>query len=221
MNARLAALLSELSQLGISLEPDGDQLRVRAPEGVLNGELRKALSEHKVELLTLLRRAAFTASTIPLVPRDQRLPLSFAQQRLWVLNRLDPTSSAYNMPVRWQLIGVLDTTALRRSLNALIVRHESLRTTIRDRSGRTGAGDSTSAVLSISTSSMWATRLLPNKPKKRIAWRWSKSIRHSIWRRVRCFARCWCARVRSFTFCRSWRTTSCSTGGRPVCSFAS
>ncbi|HEY0543783.1 MAG TPA: amino acid adenylation domain-containing protein, partial [Pyrinomonadaceae bacterium] len=66
----------------------------------------------------------------PLVPvsREQHLPLSFAQQRLWFLSELEPTSSFYNMPAAVRLSGYLETDVLRRALNEIIRRHESLRT---------------------------------------------------------------------------------------------
>jgi acyl carrier protein len=62
------------------------------------------------------------------VPRTGPLPLSFAQQRLWFLDRLLPEKSTYNVPSLWRLGGQLDTQALRRSLDTLVQRHESLRT---------------------------------------------------------------------------------------------
>src|SRR5205807_10011281 len=54
---------------------------------------------------------------------------SFAQQRVWFLDQLEPQSAAYNMPTSVQLNLSHDVEALERSLNALIVRHEVLRTT--------------------------------------------------------------------------------------------
>jgi amino acid adenylation domain-containing protein len=67
----------------------------------------------------------------PLLPatRNPPPPLSFAQQRLWFLQQLDPTSSAYNVPVASRIVGPLDVGALERSCIELIRRHESLRTT--------------------------------------------------------------------------------------------
>ncbi|HEY0733579.1 MAG TPA: condensation domain-containing protein, partial [Herpetosiphonaceae bacterium] len=63
------------------------------------------------------------------VERDQALPLSFAQQRLWFLDQLTPHSAAYNVPLALRLHGALDVAALQSSLDALVVRHEALRTT--------------------------------------------------------------------------------------------
>ena len=55
------------------------------------------------------------------------MPLSFAQQRLWFLAQLEPESANYNVPVALRLCGDLDRSALRRSLDALFARHQSLR----------------------------------------------------------------------------------------------
>ena len=59
-----------------------------------------------------------------------RIPLSFAQQRLWFLDQLEPGSGLYTIPCGARLKGTLDSSALRRALEALAARHESLRTTV-------------------------------------------------------------------------------------------
>ncbi len=66
----------------------------------------------------------------PLVPaaRDRELPLSFAQQRLWFLDQLDPGSSAYNMPLAVRLHGAVEAGLLERIFNEVVRRHEVLRT---------------------------------------------------------------------------------------------
>ncbi|MCA2208204.1 non-ribosomal peptide synthetase [Nocardia rosealba] len=61
-------------------------------------------------------------------PRPSVLPLSPAQQRMWFLNRFDPTTGAYNIPIAVRLSGVLDHAALRAAVRDLIARHEVLRT---------------------------------------------------------------------------------------------
>ena len=63
------------------------------------------------------------------VTRDQRLPLSFAQQRLWVLDQIETHSSLYNMPRALRLRGTLNVEALEQALNGIVARHEILRTT--------------------------------------------------------------------------------------------
>ncbi|HEX2188190.1 MAG TPA: condensation domain-containing protein, partial [Longimicrobiaceae bacterium] len=76
---------------------------------------------------------AALAPPIERVPRDEPLPLSFAQQRLWLVDRLEPGSPAYNVPHALRLRGALDTRALRASLDELVRRHETLRTTFAER----------------------------------------------------------------------------------------
>ncbi len=72
--------------------------------------------------------ARAVAPPIVPVPRDRPLPLSFAQQRLWFLDQLQPGSAAYNLPAALRLHGRLDAAALRKSLSEVVRRHESLRT---------------------------------------------------------------------------------------------
>jgi amino acid adenylation domain-containing protein len=63
------------------------------------------------------------------VPRDGVLPLSFAQQRLWFLDQLDPLRPDYNVPLAVRLRGALNPSALVRALSDSLRRHEILRTT--------------------------------------------------------------------------------------------
>ncbi|HEX2569410.1 MAG TPA: amino acid adenylation domain-containing protein [Polyangia bacterium] len=67
-------------------------------------------------------------ATITPIPRDGELPLSFAQQRLWFLDRLAPGSPFYNIPVAVRVTGALSVEALERSLGEVVRRHEALRT---------------------------------------------------------------------------------------------
>ena len=81
------------------------------------------------ELAAELRSASSNGSRPPLlaIPRDGPLPLSFAQQRLWFLDRLIPESSAYLLPAAITLRGELDHAVLVSALQKIIDRHETLR----------------------------------------------------------------------------------------------
>ncbi|MGW0328306.1 amino acid adenylation domain-containing protein [Nocardia sp. NPDC003183] len=69
-----------------------------------------------------------TAPRLLAGPRPQRVPLSLAQQRMWLLNRLDPDATVYNIPAAIRLTGALDLTALGLGVADLFARHEVLRT---------------------------------------------------------------------------------------------
>ncbi len=77
---------------------------------------------------------------VPKVPRHagQVFPLSYSQQRLWVLDQIEPGNTAYNMTGAIRVRGALDESALRRALNALVARHETLRTTFVEVEGKAG-----------------------------------------------------------------------------------
>ncbi|WP_417894396.1 non-ribosomal peptide synthetase [Bacillus pseudomycoides] len=73
----------------------------------------------------------------PLQPKErgERVPLSYAQQRLWFMNQLEPNSSLYNIPTTWCLKGKWAIEALEKGYNALIHRHEMLRTVFQEING--------------------------------------------------------------------------------------
>ncbi|MEA5363472.1 non-ribosomal peptide synthase/polyketide synthase [Amycolatopsis sp., V23-08] len=87
---------------------------------------------------TLKRRLAGRAERTDVIGRASReedLPLSFAQQRLWFLDEFQPGDAEYNSAVGLRLTGALDPAALTGALGDLVARHESLRTTIDDAAG--------------------------------------------------------------------------------------
>ena len=85
------------------------------------------------ERIAKARRRAKTS--IPTIPRSAPLPLSFAQERIWLHSELRPDSVVYNRPTYFRVTGELDLERLERALSTVISRHESLRTTISAASG--------------------------------------------------------------------------------------
>ncbi|MFC4377361.1 amino acid adenylation domain-containing protein [Nocardia halotolerans] len=81
-------------------------------------------------LATRVRPGVVATPRPPLIPAAERgvVPLSPAQHRMWVLNRIDPDSPAYNIPLVLRLRGALDTSALRYAVADVLERHEALRT---------------------------------------------------------------------------------------------
>jgi amino acid adenylation domain-containing protein len=81
-------------------------------------------------------RRTFRENAIRPVARRGLLPLSFQQQRLWLVERLTPTGSAYHIPYVFRLRGPLDAAVLASALGTLAERHEVLRTRFVERDGR-------------------------------------------------------------------------------------
>ncbi|AHH21631.1 non-ribosomal peptide synthetase [Nocardia nova SH22a] len=89
----------------------------------------RALFEHpRVHDLAAVAVAGADRPALTADARPDRLPLSPAQQRMWFLNRFDPASAAYNIPLVLRLSGDADLPALARALRDVLGRHESLRT---------------------------------------------------------------------------------------------
>ncbi|GHO57936.1 hypothetical protein KSB_64110 [Ktedonobacter robiniae] len=74
--------------------------------------------------------------SLVVVERKQDLPLSFTQQRLWLLDQIEPGSAAYNIPTATRLHGPLNKAVLEKSLREVVRRHEALRTTFKEKNGQ-------------------------------------------------------------------------------------
>jgi len=99
-----------------------------------SNDLRRSIAELSPAKRALLERRLLTkcAAETPAIPRRDvaaSYPLSFGQQRLWFLDRLEPESAVYNIARAVHLRGALQVEALRQALDAIVARHEALRTT--------------------------------------------------------------------------------------------
>ena len=86
-----------------------------------------AMLAAEVEQL-MYQGGSLQAAPVVRTSREVELPLSFAQQRLWLIDRLTPGSPLYNMPMAVRLTGALNLDALERTLREIVRRHEVLRT---------------------------------------------------------------------------------------------
>ncbi len=125
-----AEFIGVLRQRDIRLLVDGGRLRVSAPPGALTEEWRAELARRKDELLEVLQAAAGGAAALEAIDRTPDLPLSSAQQRLWLLHELDPGNAAYHVVFADRIHGPLDLDRLAAAWHALVARQESLRTRI-------------------------------------------------------------------------------------------
>ncbi|HEV2846695.1 MAG TPA: condensation domain-containing protein, partial [Thermoanaerobaculia bacterium] len=110
-----------------------DELGVELPVATL---FERPTVEALAEAIAARRaEAAPAAPPIVPVPREGDLPLSFAQERFWFLDRLEPDGSGYNMSSGVLLTGELSAPALVATLSEIVRRHESLRTVFPERNG--------------------------------------------------------------------------------------
>ena len=129
-------LLLRLRDLDVEVWVEGDRLKFSSKASI-SAELRDELNAAEADLVRFLQdaepdEAEPASGSVPAIrpiPRDQHLPLSFAQQRLWFLDQFDAGGAAYNMALALWLRGNLDVASLEWSLGEVVRRHEVLSTT--------------------------------------------------------------------------------------------
>ncbi|MGB0521647.1 MAG: amino acid adenylation domain-containing protein [Flammeovirgaceae bacterium] len=135
-------LLSEAQKEGVQLFLEGEKLRMRVVKNrKLSPDLLANIKAHKETLVDFLQTdlAQFEQEEhqehkINPQERPEALPLSFAQQRLWFIDKLEQGTN-YHIPLALRFVGQLDETALKRAFHQLLARHEVLRTVFREQNG--------------------------------------------------------------------------------------
>ena len=123
-------LLEELRALDVRLRVEDGRLRVNAPKGSLTPALEAALVARKQELVEVLSTRAERTGRAPMVAVSRNaapLRLSFVQERLWVLEQLQPGQTAYNLAVCTGEVPDLDISSVLTALRRVVERHEILR----------------------------------------------------------------------------------------------
>ncbi|MGY3450251.1 amino acid adenylation domain-containing protein [Bradyrhizobium sp. USDA 4353] len=123
-------LLSSLRQDGVQIWSENGRVRYRAPKGVMTRERLDELRARQLEIATFLREASAAGDALPPIEvrRSGDLPLSFAQERLWFLEQLGLATSSYHVAVAIRMDGDLNEEPLRKTFEAIVDRHEVLRT---------------------------------------------------------------------------------------------
>jgi len=122
-----AEFLAYLSSLGVELRASQGKLRLNAPVNAVTPALQEQLRQRKPRLLTYLIESS---------QEEETAPLTFAQQRLWLIERFSPGTLAYNVPQSWVVQEEINPEVLRTALHALSNRHPALRTRIEMREGQ-------------------------------------------------------------------------------------
>jgi amino acid adenylation domain-containing protein len=149
--AEVMAEILSLEQVGVDddfFELGGHSLLIPRVTSRLNDlfavelPMRAVFDHSKIselaEKITSLREVSEPAAEIPLqvVSRDGKLPLTFAQESLWAIDRISPETGAYNISRALLLKGELAVEALQASIDNIVARHESLRTTFPSENGK-------------------------------------------------------------------------------------
>ena len=124
MSGTTEHLVEELRRRQVHLALADDRLQVDWPIDEVESELVERVRACEAELIAHLRGR----EAAPAAVACEVAPLSFAQQRIWFIDRLEGGSAQYHLPIAIRLSGALDRDALQRAFDAMLVRHEALRT---------------------------------------------------------------------------------------------
>ncbi|MDK1288429.1 non-ribosomal peptide synthetase [Pseudoalteromonas umbrosa] len=118
---KVAALIKHLKDKGITLLLSDGKLKSQAAPGAITKDIATQIRENKNELVEFLA----SEQAIPRIQKDE-YELSFSQQRLWFLDKLEGQTSTYNMSIAYQLKGMIQVQALEGALNDLLTANPAL-----------------------------------------------------------------------------------------------
>ncbi|MCB0644717.1 MAG: hypothetical protein KDC44_23895, partial [Phaeodactylibacter sp.] len=126
-NLTLKQTLNELIRSGFHFETAQDKLLIKGDLSALSEAQKQFLREHKAAIIQLIENQ--TAKALPIRPMDSKAPrlLSYSQQGLWLLDKINSGSQQYNITSAFRLAGELDEAALQQTFYTILERHESLR----------------------------------------------------------------------------------------------
>ena len=133
----IETLVENLISAGVTIKVNEGNLKINAPKGALTPVLKQALKANKQALITYLQQVGQQGGhqAIPQLPQQAFYDLSHAQRRLWVLDQLEASNTAFNMPVSTDFKTV-NRPALQKAFLALVQRHEVLRSTFTQQNGQ-------------------------------------------------------------------------------------
>ena len=128
-------IIDRALEAGVYLYLDNDALKFKAGKEGIPAALLEEIKQNKAAIIAHLQEMdqvqeekLFKLPEITACDRNQELPLSFAQQRLWFIDQVNSGSAQYNMPGAFKLSGKLDLKAFEQAIHSIVERHEVLRT---------------------------------------------------------------------------------------------
>ena len=125
------ALINRLDAIGIQVRLTDGKLTTRSAPGSVTAEIAALIRQQRDALIAFLRQRelgeSLKSSAIP-ARAENAHPLSYAQRRLWLIDRIGDTGTAYHIPAALRIEGLLDRDALEQAFDAIVERHAVLRT---------------------------------------------------------------------------------------------
>nr|WP_314464359.1 non-ribosomal peptide synthetase [uncultured Clostridium sp.] len=127
-------LIEELKVKNILLFYEDDKIKIVGSKSLLNEKLLQELKNNREDIIMYLKNVSDEKQHIALAEKTQNnsYPMSAAQKRMFLLNKMDATGVTYNTPVAFQIQGSINVAKMEKCINFLCERHEILRTVFTD-----------------------------------------------------------------------------------------